>query len=98
MVAHARRRGARARRGAIAHGMTGRGAAGMTVEEILVSAGVGAATSMLVAFFTARLQLRREAASWRREFAIKFSEAATKEDKASARAMASQFAIGMLIV
>ena len=67
------------------------------ITELLLSGAVGVVTSAATAFITSKIQLRRESAAWRREFALKFAELSAKPDKGPAQALAQQVGIGVII-
>jgi pSer/pThr/pTyr-binding forkhead associated (FHA) protein len=66
------------------------------VAVILVSAGAGAAASVLTAYATYRMTARQDQRKWRAELAEKYALLAA--DQPRAQALARQFAVGVLIL
>lgn len=69
----------------------------MRVEEIIISAAVGALASIITAYITTRLNIRQEREKWKREFTIKYAETQAMDPK-RAQSIATQFALGFLII
>jgi len=67
------------------------------VAVILVSAGAGAAASILTAYVTYRMTARQDQKKWRAELAEKYALLVADQPRA-AQALARQFAVGVLIV
>lgn len=69
----------------------------MDIAVILVSAGVGAAASILTAYATYRMTAHQDQKKWRAELAEKYAELVADKPRA-AQALARQFAVGVLII
>jgi hypothetical protein len=67
------------------------------VAVILVSAGAGAAASILTAYVTYRMTARQDQKKWRAELAAKYALLVADQPKA-AQALARQFAVGVLVI
>jgi len=64
---------------------------------ILLSAGAGAAASVLTAYATYRMTARQDHRKWRAELAEKYA-LLTADQPRAAQALARQFAVGVLII
>lgn len=69
----------------------------MDLANLLVSAGVGAAASLVTSYATAHFTARQELRRWKADMAEKYG-ALVAEQPARAQALARQFAVGVLIV
>jgi pSer/pThr/pTyr-binding forkhead associated (FHA) protein len=67
------------------------------MNTVVVSAIVGILTSAVTAYITTRLRMREERAKWDRDFALKYAQARS-ENRGAADNLASQFAVGFLLV
>jgi pSer/pThr/pTyr-binding forkhead associated (FHA) protein len=67
------------------------------VAVILLSAGAGAAASVLTAYATYRMTARQDHRKWRAELAEKYA-LLTADQPRAAQALARQFAVGVLII
>ncbi len=69
----------------------------MQVWTIVISAIVGAVVSVITAYVTTRLRMREETAKWEREFPLNYAQTHA-DNPSAAQGMATQFAVGVLIV
>lgn len=69
----------------------------MDTKTIIVSGITGIVTSAITAYITARLKMREERNKWDREFRLKYAEAVLA-NRGAAEGLATQFAVGFLIV
>jgi len=67
------------------------------VKTVIVSGAVGVVSGAITAYVTTKLKMREEKAKWEREFAVKYAEIKTSHPE-SAENLATQFAVGYLIV
>jgi pSer/pThr/pTyr-binding forkhead associated (FHA) protein len=67
------------------------------MNTVVVSAIVGILTSAVTAYITTLLRMREERAKWDRDLALKYAQARS-ENRGAADSMASQFAVGFLLV